>query len=99
MQILFIVDCHEGEESRWLSEINEEELNLITPLLEKIKENDGYFPTGQFIYPGESNIEAMYGHLEGFRIINRFLPTPIHGFSKIEEVLLFTQDPISFRIC
>lgn len=98
MQILIIVDCPDGEESMWLSEISEEELNLITPLLVEIKNYEGYFPTGSYIDPNLTT-EQLYGHLEGYKIINRFLPTPVHGFSRIEEALLFKQDPILFRLC
>lgn len=98
MRILFIVECREGEESMWLSEIDTQELNLITPLLEVIKNNQGYFPTGSYISQEGPKVEELYGWVEGFSIINRFLPTPIHGFSKINEVLLF-QEPLSYKLC
>lgn len=93
MNILFNVDCPDQEESNWLAEINEEELTLLNPLLIAIKSNGGYFPTGTFKLPGEPTVEELYGNIPGFSIINRFLPTPLHGFSKIKTVYLFETDP------
>ena len=53
MQILFQVECREGEESNWLSEVSAEELDLLYPLLYTIKANFGYFPTGTYKIPGD----------------------------------------------
>lgn len=99
MQILFQVECRDGEESNWLSEINEEELNLINPLLDAIKASEGYFPTGTYVIPGEPKTEDIYGSIPGFGIINRFLPTPLHGFCKIKSVYLFENNPKILDLC
>ena len=93
MQILFQVECREGEESNWLSEVSAEELDLLYPLLYAIKANFGYFPTGTYKIPGDPSVEDIYGSLPGFGIINRFLPTPEHGFCRIRTIYLFENDP------
>jgi len=79
-------DSREGEESFWISEISKEILDTLTPLLIELKNNNGYFPTGDNIIPGETNISDLYGKFDTLQeLINR-LPTPIHGFLRIEEI-------------
>ena len=78
MKILIKVDCKEGEESMWLSDIEESELNLVASLIRDIKFNNGYWPAEAQQYPGFSEIK------------NR-LPSPLSGIERISEIYVFSD--------
>jgi len=82
MKILIKVDCKEGEESMWLSDIEESELDLVAPLIRDIKLNNGYWPEGAQQYPGYLEIK------------NR-LPSPPSGIERISEIYVFSNDLFS----
>lgn len=95
MRLIVSVNCNDGEESNWISDVNEEELLTLSDLFLKIKENQGYFPTGKYlqkvIEEQGPTPESLYGNLDGYRIINKFLPTPINGFFAIREVTVIND--------
>ena len=98
MKIQVLVEARYGEESSWVSDISEEELNLLNPLLADIENRKGYFPTGDYYeYPDPSPYE-LYSQYPGLEVLKKILPTPIHGFGKISEIHVFTVDPISLYI-
>lgn len=98
MKIQILVEARYGEESNWISDINEYELNQLNPLLAEIERRKGYFPTGDYyVYP-DPNPNDLYSEFPGLEILKRLLPTPIHGFGKISEVHVFTVDPISLYL-
>lgn len=92
MTIIFKVNSREGEESIWISEINEEEFILLNQVLLEIKKYNGYFPSIENQDNLDPSPEELYGMLEGFKYINGRLPSPIHGFTRIEEVILFSEN-------
>ena len=98
MKIQVLVEARYGEESNWLSDVTEEELNLLNPLLAEIERRRGYYPTGDYYTYPDPKPEDLYGSYPGLQILRRMLPTPIHGFGRISEVHVFTVDPISLYI-
>lgn len=95
MKIQVSVECRYGEESIWVSDINEEELNLLNPVLAEIEMRKGYFPTGEYYIHPDPKPEDLYSHFQGWTVLNRILPSPVHGFGKISEVHVFMNDPMS----
>lgn len=98
MKIQILVESRYGEESSWVSDINESEFNLLNPLLAEIEKRKGYYPTGDYYTYPDPNPEDLYSMFPGFRVLKRILPTPIHGFGRISEVHVFTVDPISLYL-
>jgi len=95
MNIFIRVETVEGEESNWLSGITEEEMRLLEPLLLEVKDQGGYFPTGQFLMKGEPRPEILYSSFPGWSILKGRLPEPRSGIKRILEVHVFREDPIS----
>ena len=93
MNLLVRVDSREGEESTWMTYITEEELRKLRPLLDELKKNSGYFPTGTYL-EDEPKPEILYSGYEGWNILKGRLPTPISGFKRILEIHVY-NDPIS----
>ncbi len=98
MKIQILVEARYGEESNWVSDINQEEFNLLNPLLAEIERRRGYYPTGDYYSYPDPNPEDLYSEYPGLPVLKRLLPTPIHGFGRISEVHVFTSDPISLYI-
>lgn len=98
MKIQVLVEARYGEESNWISDVSEEELNLLNPLLAEIERRRGYYPTGEYYIFPDPKPEDLYSSFPGYEILKRILPTPTHGFGRISEVHVFTVDPISLYI-
>ena len=98
MKLQIIVDCRYGEESNWVSEINEDELNKLNPLLADIETRRGYYPTGDYYTYPDPSPKELYSSYSGWEILQRLLPTPTHGFAKISEVHIFTGDTMSLYL-
>lgn len=99
MKIQVSVECRYGEESTWVSDINQEEFDALNPVLAEIEQRRGYFPTGDYYVSPDPKPEELYSHHQfGWTVLNRILPSPIHGFGKINEVHVFMNDPISLYI-
>lgn len=95
MKILILVESRVGEESMWVSDITEEEMNKLEPLLYEIKNRNGYYPTGDYYVFPDPKPEELYKNFDGFEILRTRLPTPINGFGKIREVTVMTGDSYS----
>lgn len=98
MKIQILVEARYGEESNWVSDISDNELNLLNPLLAEIERRRGYFPTGDYYTYPDPNPFDLYSEFPGLGVLKRLLPTPIHGFGRICEVHVFTVEPISLYI-
>jgi hypothetical protein len=93
MILLVKVECSEGEESIYISEVSQEDLYNLGNILESIKENSGYFPTGIYhIQPDPSPFD-LYGGFPGFNDFLGRLPNPPSGIKRISEIVL--ADPVS----
>lgn len=85
MRILVEVNCEEGEEYLRLTEITEEALNRIIPIINYVfNELNGYYPTGDY-YTRNSKVEILQQqtYIEEFEYI---LPLPKHGFDRIINI-------------
>lgn len=91
------VDSDEGEENISISKISLDELNQINPLLLEIKNNRGYYPTGDFLIYHTSSPEEIYGirFKKAFDILESRLPCPRSGFRRIIEINVFSEPPTS----
>lgn len=98
MKIQILVEARYGEESNWVSDINEYEFSQLNPLLAEIERRKGYFPTGDYYEYPDPSPDDLYAEYPGLEILKRLLPTPIHGFGRISEVHVFTVDPISLYL-
>lgn len=94
MTIIIKVDCKIGEESVYVSEISLNDLNLLNPLLLKIRDNSGYFPTGEFYTSEDPDPEFLY---MGYpvRLLKTFLPSPVSGIKRILEISIFSDSPMT----
>lgn len=95
MYILIKVDAKEGEESSWVTEIEEDEISRLWELLKEIEKNSGYFPTPNHIKEGDPRPDLLYSGFSGWNSLVTRLPTPASGFHKITEVHVFQEAPIS----
>jgi hypothetical protein len=95
MKILILVESRIGEESMWVSDITEEEMSKLEPLLYEIQKRNGYYPTGSYYTSPDPKPEELYKYFDGFEILRTRLPTPINGFGKIREVTVMTGDSYS----
>lgn len=95
------------EDSSVYEEISQENLDLVRPVLEAIKNFVPYYtksPDGTINYCdnnyptvtsykrfGEKRAEELYGHLPGFKILDKILHNPY--FRKIYSIkILYTND-------
>lgn len=93
--LIITVDCLEGEEGTKLTEITDQELNLVWPLLNYIKnEFSGYFSTGSYYNSEDPNVFDLYSHLLGWKELITRLPEPTSGIKKILEVKVFSENPV-----
>ena len=95
MFFLIKVDAREGEESCWLTEIEETDLEEMIDLLKEIRKNSGYFPTSNHIKEGDPRPDLLYSSFSGWNSLITRLPTPQNGFYNIIEVHVFKETPIS----
>ena len=93
MFILIKVDAREGEESCWLTEIRETELEEMRDLILEIQKNSGYFPTRTT--EDDPRPDLLYSGFPGYNNLVSRLPTPISGYKKIVEIHIFYETPIS----
>ena len=99
MKIQIVVECRFGEESMWVSEISDYEFNILEPLIAEIERRKGYFPTGDYYTSPDPKPEDLYGcYGEAFKILQRSLPTPCHGFGRISEVHIFKGKELELYI-
>ena len=95
MWLLLEVECVSGEECISINEIDEDELDLLTPLLLRIQENNGWHHTGDFIETIDSNILYEYSGYDGFVLLEKLLPKPPGGIKIIARALLWDSEPMS----
>lgn len=101
-------DTNDADYVSKLSEITEEYLDLILPVIQAIKEfkpytstKNGSTWTHKHNYPyseccrtdlGEKTIDELYGHLEGNDLFYEFVPTFEHGIHTIVEIKIFNVE-------
>lgn len=95
MWLLLEIECVEGEENISINEITREDVNILTPLLMRLQENNGWHHTGYFIETIDSNILYEYSGYDGFTLLEKLLPRPISGIKNIVRALLWETEPMS----
>ena len=93
--ILIEVECCGGEENIAIDTISPEEVDLITPVLLKIQQNKGWYPTGLYSPTVGSSIIDEYGGFDGWETLERYLPRPQSGIERISRALLWEETPMS----
>jgi hypothetical protein len=91
MVIVIKVDCNPGEEETTVTEITEQELNEMVPLINEIRNNSGYFPTGTKIHFEDPSIQDLYGRFPGIENFISRIPCPISGIERISEIHVFSE--------
>lgn len=89
-----------GEEYNRLSEVDPGTIEEITPLLLRIYEYSGWFPTGYFLPAdgiGPTPWEVYAGEFgaEAYDTLSQLLPSPPSGFSSLVKVLCWGEEPMS----
>lgn len=90
--IIIEADTNDGDYVTKVSEITDEQIELIKPVIEAILKNDKLYETEQLI--DEHNAEELYGHLEGFETFAKFVPhgDPNYlGVHTIESVMIVSK--------
>ena len=95
MKIVIKVDCNEGEENMWISDIDESQVRTMYQLITEIHRWNGYFPTGSKWQPGQPSIEDLYGNFPGIADFITRLPSPPSGIERISEIYVLSQEVIS----
>lgn len=100
--ILLKADYNDADYVYKLTDITEDELQLIKPIIRSIKDFKSYsnnshitfhhnFPTEDLCRKdlGEKSVEELYGSFEGFNIFNKLIPyVEDWGIHTINEILL-----------
>lgn len=75
--------------------VNDQTLDEITPILLKIYDNNGWFPTGDFLYPATigSTPWEEYGKddPEAYETLMELMPKPEGGWEGIKRVLSWKE--------
>lgn len=98
--LLIEVEGIPGEDNTKLTEVDPGTIEEITPLLLKIYDNRGWFPTGCFLYPGiiGSTPWEIYGEEvgeEAFSTLLSLMPGNNSGFLRISRVFCWEDEPRS----
>ncbi len=91
MRLLIKVECMEGEESMYISEVPDNLIYNLGELIGKIQEYSGYFPTGQYYRPEDPTPESLYSDFSCYSDFLGRLPSPSSGIKKILEVSLLEE--------
>ena len=99
MWILIEVDTVPGEDSTRLTEVDPGTIEEITPLLLRIFEYQGWFPTRFYesTVIGSTPWETYAGEFgpEAYDTLLRLLPSPPSGFLRVKKVLCWGEEPMS----
>lgn len=97
--IIIEADTNDGDYVTEVSEITDEQIELIKPVIEAIKNapKDKYgwgnnYETGEMI--DEADAEKLYGHLEGFETFDNFVPygdSNYPGIHTIESIMIVSE--------
>lgn len=88
----------EGEENMSMEKVSDLDMEVINPMLLKIRENNGYYPRGKFETPGKPTAKDLYRQFAGWDIVESILPRPKSGFSHIISVEVFREEPIKLNM-
>lgn len=97
------VDGDPGLDNCRLSEIDENTFKEIEPIFIKIKELEGWFPTGDFLYPATIGLSPWQVYArefgeEAYDTLMSVMPRPESGWRRIVKVLFWELPPWSLNI-
>lgn len=100
--IIIKADTNDGDYITEKSKITDDQIKLITPVVDAIRNFEPYvgtksdwihkhrhnFPYGECLRKdlGEKSPEEMYGHIEGFELFENLIPYDEYGIHTIESV-------------
>jgi hypothetical protein len=101
-RIIITADTNDADYVTSINAITDEDIELIKPVVEAIKNFKPYkaggfthshnFPSGEH-FPrtdmGEKTTEELYGHLEGYDLFQDLCPYGEHGIHTIDEVEIY----------
>ena len=95
LYLLIEVEGVPGLDNISLNTVNKATIEEITPILLEIYENNGWFPTGDFLYPaliGPTPWE-IYGKDDpyAFETLLSLMPNPEAGFRSVVKVLCWRE--------
>lgn len=80
-----------GEECISVNQVSSTDLEVITTIIEDIRDHGGWYPCGEFYRSGPT-IRDLYRHHAGWEVFNSLLPQPPSGFALVASVKLFGQE-------
>ena len=83
--ILIEGDYNDGDYDSNLSEITDEQIEFIKPIIKAIKENNNSYYSGEIASKGESAKED-YGHLECYEFFDQLTPNGDYGYPGIHTI-------------
>jgi hypothetical protein len=102
--IIIKADTNDADYVTEVSEITDEQIELIKPVIEAIKnapkDKHGWghnYETGEIV--DEDDAEELYGHLEGFKTFDSFVPygdSNYPGIHTIKSVMIVSELEILF---
>lgn len=96
--LLIEVDGDPGLDCISLNRVDWGTIEEITPILLKIYDNDGWFPTGDFLYPAIIGPtpwkEYGEGNEEAFQTLLSLMPNPESGFRRITRVFSWQEKDV-----
>lgn|SRR5574344_7210 len=93
-KIIIRVACRDGEDSMSYNTIEDDDISVLNPLLQDIKEHRGYFPSGSFIEPDKPSAKDLYDNYVGWDILGSILPKPKSGIIAIIDIMLYKENPL-----
>lgn len=103
-------DENDGDYSSEKTEVTEEEIELITPIIQAVKMFKPYkvklegktwihsrnFPCGEYIrnHLGEKDAEELYGYSEAFEKFFEMVPCNIYSIKKIELITVTNEEQL-----
>ena len=79
-------DYNDGDYTSRLSEITDEEIELIRPVIKAIGNNGGDYRTQDCVYEGAKSSEELYGDLKNFDLFDEYTPSSEYGIHTITEI-------------
>ena len=80
--IIITADTNDGDYVIEKSEITDEQIIKITPIIEALKLNDGDFTTNEMGNSGEK----QFGSFLGYELFRQFCPSGEYGIHTIESI-------------
>lgn len=95
--IIIKVAGEKGEENLSINRLSSSDLEIITPMIQDIREHRGWYPCGSF-YKGGPSPRQLYRHHLGWDVFNSIVPNPPSGFALVVSIEVYSQEPITLNM-